>query len=390
LEDLRSFDPLAVELSWRDRHWQLLAGGVMLKDFANRETDARQALHLIQDLRLTQRGTIGHPYPVMEYWLSNGQAPQGLAVGLRLLPLDTASLRVEAIQEQWCLRDDQRVLFNFGLRPEDARLALAVVQKYGFTHVGVIGQATPSLFVFLARPEERTGASLHPANSRSQRGALHDSPDDKSHPEKGPVRRPGAGMNTIVTAALPPLQNPSRERSPLGQVRPADFRHGQGHYEPSPAGLPGMERVEEWVPIDWRRAQLREEEGHWKLLIGGEVLADFGFHETDAQLALAAMHHYRFTEHCRLGRPAPRFSYFLVNGQPPRGLMLGVSGQAFQPEGVTVQRIGADWTLCEGNRVLVNFGEHAEEARHLLEVIQRYKFDRLCHVGPMTFFVQTH
>ena len=58
-----------------------------------REFEARQALRLIRELHLTQRGTVGGPDPIMEYWLADGQAPQGLVSGLRTVPLDPAGLR---------------------------------------------------------------------------------------------------------------------------------------------------------------------------------------------------------------------------------------------------------------------------------------------------------
>src|SRR5207248_3088661 len=99
-ENLMTFDPRLAELHWVDNRWQLEAGGVFLKDFGRRENEARQVLHLVRELRLTERGTVGTPQPVMEYWLANGQAPQGSLPGLRLLPLDLASLHVEPIQGQ--------------------------------------------------------------------------------------------------------------------------------------------------------------------------------------------------------------------------------------------------------------------------------------------------
>src|SRR5262249_44121115 len=57
-ERLVTFDYQQAELRWIDQHWQLVAGGVWLKDFGRREADARAALRTIQSLRLTQRGTI--------------------------------------------------------------------------------------------------------------------------------------------------------------------------------------------------------------------------------------------------------------------------------------------------------------------------------------------
>src|SRR5262249_10882345 len=125
---------------------------------------------LIRDLRLTEYGTVGEPAPVMEYWLSAGQAPQGRVPGLRTLPIDQATLRVEQAQGQWCVRDARLVLFNFGPRGDDARQALAVLRKYGFPQVGVIGQLPPSMYLFLADPADRAARAEVPAPARISPG----------------------------------------------------------------------------------------------------------------------------------------------------------------------------------------------------------------------------
>ncbi len=82
-----------------------------------------QALRLIQELHLNQFGTVGTPSPIMEYWLSSGQVPAGFTPGLRRLSLDAATLRVERMQSQWCLRDARTIVFNFGFHREEAERA---------------------------------------------------------------------------------------------------------------------------------------------------------------------------------------------------------------------------------------------------------------------------
>src|SRR5438093_883132 len=80
----------------------------------NRQTEGRESLRILRELAVNQHGTIGSPKPVLEYWLANGKAPQAFGTGMRLLPIDRSSLRVEEIQGQWCLRDAQRLFFTFG------------------------------------------------------------------------------------------------------------------------------------------------------------------------------------------------------------------------------------------------------------------------------------
>jgi hypothetical protein len=395
VERLRSFDPSTVQLVWSDRRWQLMTGTEVLKDFGRREAEARQAQRLILELNLSQYGTVGAPSPVMEYWLASGQAPHGNAMGLHVLPVDPATLRVEAMQSQWCLRDGQRVLFNFGLRAEEARQALAIIQKYGFNEVGVVGQAAPSMMVFLAHDGMSNGgpAGHHePTNRTHPTNHRPDAPAGGPQSPAGGIGAPGA----FVTAALPPLQPPPTAHQSfdgLSERARHNAIHGQAPFVRA-AAPPGMEGLAERVPFDWRQVQLRPDNGAWKLTSGGLVLANFGKNEADARTALAAVHHYHFTEQYRIGRPEPRCAWFLTNGQPPRGLMLGVPGTSFQAEGLTVQQLGQRWGVCAGDQVLMLLGERPEEARQVLAAIKQNHFDRLCRLGAfdgegMTFFVRS-
>jgi hypothetical protein len=153
-----------------------------------------------------------------------------------------------------------------------------------------------------------------------------------------------------------------------------------------------MDDLAQRVPIDWHQVQARPDNGAWSLGVGDYVVARFA-NERDAQLARGAMHYYRFTEHCHIGGPNLGCSYFLVNGQAPRGVMLGAQGVAFQPEEVTVQQVEGEWAVCTGNEVLARFGDKADDAARLKEAVQRFGFDHLCHIGSgddngLTFFVR--
>jgi hypothetical protein len=402
VENLRTFDYTGAQLIWSDQRWQLLVGGAVLKDFGRRQAEASQALRLIRDLHLTQYGTVGSPHPVMEYWLAEGQAPRGLTWGLRSLPLDLGSLRAEPIQSQWCLRDNQRIIFNFGQRADDARQALTVIRKYDFSRVVVVGQAAPEMLVFLADPgvHSSSGTTLTP--SRVHPTSHHSDAAVQTSNQAAQdlrTRYPGAGLDTIVTPALSSLQQPS---SAAQQPLTAFGRRAEESFPTrSQPGVTDMSvtasklACADRVPFDWRQVQLTLDNGNWKLVTGGRVLADFGPDEHDARLALSAVKHYRFSEQCLVGGPSDPFSFFLCNGQAPHGLMFGLNGLSFQPESVAVCQVGPEWALSAGSQVLLRFGDRPDEARQMLAAIQRYRFDRLCHLGSpeaegLTLFVRTH
>ena len=372
-EALQSFDPGRAELQWTDRRWQLVAGDVVLKDFGPHQEEARAALRLVRQLGLTQRGTVGTPRPVMEYWLAGGRAPQGLVAGLHPVALDAASLRVDQVQGQWCVRDNSRVLFTFGAHGDEARQALAVIRRHGFTQVGSLGQGVPDMLVFLDGTTQLPGPGRFPSSTFPSRvvSPSHDAGAGIRQAGFSPDERDGG----VVTAGL---------------RQPAD-RGARQPFGPNPTAGPGPEV--ERVPVDWQHVEVKQDGADWKLVAGDYTLANFGSHDTDARLALKAVRFYHFTEHGVVGTPRPLFSYFLTNGQAPHGYMMGLENVPFHPDTLAVRQAGDAWLIYDGGRVLLNFGDHADEARRAVGIIRQYQFDTLCRAGhgdtgALTFFVR--
>jgi hypothetical protein len=344
---LRAFDYRTTEVKHVDNRWVLLADGAVLKEFGSREADAREALVLIRGLKLNQHGTVGTP-PVMEYWLADGHAPFTAETNhLKLAPLDLNTLRVEESDGQWRVRDARRLLFAFGPNRANAFLALDVIRHYGFTQIGRVGPFMPSMVYFLGSSSDQGRApSLPPPRPNG----------------------PGPGQREDAQAA------PGSLRASLSAPEPANS-------------------LTEHQRFDYRQAEVRRDKDEWKLVCGSHVLASFGPSQMDARLAWNTLQYYRFTEHCLIGRPTPSFSYFLIGGQPARGLKFGIPTQPFRPETVLVRALGQGWAVCAGEQPLVVF-ERIEEARELAEAIQRLRFDHLCRVGNtpgygMAFFVRT-
>ena len=175
--------------------WQLWMGQKMLRDFGagdTSENNARDAARVYRDIRPTEWAMIGSPRPVVEYGLINGRPPMAPGMpgaasddrgrafpagggsgpahqrrGARrtIIPIDLKTVRVEAIRGVWCLRDDTNILFNFGPNKADAEQAHAVVQRYGFNRIGVVGSPTPVMHYLFAT----TDAAPAPTPGRSPR-----------------------------------------------------------------------------------------------------------------------------------------------------------------------------------------------------------------------------
>jgi hypothetical protein len=340
-EELTPFDDRVADLRWQDNRWLLHAGNVWLKDFGRREREARDALRLIRELRLNQHGTVGSPQPVLEYWLSDGRAPQGPVQGLRTFPFTPEKLRVAQIDGQWCVRDDRLLLCTFGGNESQARQALAILRHHAFNEVGYIGQPIPTMMFFLIGSGGLTHPTIHVAAPESQANSM------------------------------------------LFTGRQLSVPH---------APLPGASVIER-VPFDWRQARITQENRQWKLMAGSYILADFGVNEQAARQALAIVRHYRFTEHDLVGGSPPVFSYFLSTEQAPQGSFFGTFDTNFRPESLVLRRVGGEVVLTDGGQVLLHFGDKEKAAQAVLQVIQKYHCDRLCRVGSsdssaMTFLTR--
>jgi hypothetical protein len=372
-EQLTTFDPQHVDAMRSGKNWQLVADGVVLKDFGWNEADARQALRMIHDFGLNQHGLVGSPNPVMEYWLHDGKAPVGEIKGLVVTPLDTASLRVEARQRLWFLRDSRQMLFNFGSSAADAQLALAVMHKYGFTQIAAFGQPRPVMLVFLdnnSRPASPTApvAPVSPASFQTPQPPPQTQVSPPTFRDMGEVQP----KPPIAPPSHPPLSAPALQPTSL----PAE-------------GGAKTERT----TFDWRDVKFDKTGATWKLICSGHELAQFN-NEHDAKTAVSVFLHYHLTERDQVGSEKGHFSYYLADGKIPQGAIIGVQTELMQPDRLQIVQVGDQWTISAGNRPLLKFGDKIDEARHVLDVIQKNKCDRLCRIGMndesgLTFLART-
>jgi hypothetical protein len=140
---------MQVQLRQEKGRWQLLAGQELLKDFGYQETEAMFALHVIRYYRLNERITVGEKDTGIEFWLSFGQAPRGRMPGQQTITFAPQQLRVIALGHDYWITDGRYRYFRFR-RAEDAEQAIAIIQRYGFTQVGVIGRPQPIMLYWLA------------------------------------------------------------------------------------------------------------------------------------------------------------------------------------------------------------------------------------------------
>jgi hypothetical protein len=373
-----TFDPDHTDLQYRDNHWQLWSGKVLLKDVGISEAEGREALKVIRDLKLTSMSSIGSPKPVMEFWLANGQAPHGHIPGLRSISLTPAEIKAEQVQGQWCVHDGKQILFNFKDQADAARRAAATIQRYNFTEVAYLGQTSPTMLVFLSntktqpilQPQHQEEASKNPFDTATLMKQFHSYQDQ------------GSAMPN-AQAGLLPVQMPQIAALPLKPMPLTTQATATGQPEATSAKPePGPNPTGEHVTFTARQLDVRRDGDDWKLMAGPTMLASFGSKQNDAVLARAALLQYQVTEEVVIGKPKPTMTYFLASGHAPIGATpFGLHATPIRPETLSLQTNGKGYIVTDGSQILMSC-EHPEEAQQALQALQQYKFDRVSHIGP--------
>jgi hypothetical protein len=149
-EDCIAFNSSTVGVQQVNGRWKIVDGNHWLFDFGSERAAAQKALQIITHYRMNRSCFVGRPDPSFAYLLAKGGVPEGPMAGEDCVAFDPIKIRVSKINNRWKIVDGRRSLFDFGNRATDARQALAIIRRYGFTRSCFVG--TPKVdFTYLRR-----------------------------------------------------------------------------------------------------------------------------------------------------------------------------------------------------------------------------------------------
>jgi hypothetical protein len=341
--------------------WQVWAGQKMLRDVGDSEMNARDLARALRDLRPTEWVTIGGgARPVVEYGLTNGRpagtavqpdekadpnvgpanygAPAPTGAGAKVvLPIDLRTARFEPIRGVWCVRDDNTLFFNFGTDKAGAEQTVAVIRKYGFNRVGIVGSQTQPVMSYLFASSDANGPKV-----------------------LGGQLFFNAQVDALTRTGIP---------------------------------IPGVGFTGEMLKIDPRKVEARKEGFEWVVAAGPEVLGRFGQTEWAAREAARTIQDSRFTEYCRVGGVS-NLTFFLQDGKSPTRAPFNAQGRSFDLNSLKVQQINGKWAITEGGKHLFDVGSQ-NEGDVVIRVLKAYGFDQTAHLsaggtkGGINFLVKT-
>lgn len=343
-EKLVRFNPQDVQLVFRSPRWLLIVDNATLKDFGANERDARDAQRVVRDYNLDAYGLIDGAQPPFEYWLSQGRAP---ATGFRgmAIPFRREKVRAEKVSGVWCVRDDQKLLWNFSGDDIGAKRAAEVVREYGFDLMGILGN--PPKMVWMVQ-DDRREESL------------------KMAPASG-------GFDQSVKLLL---QNQLLVPKPVEPIGVVGDRLSP---RPLPDASREMVAVGTKVPIDVRRLETRRDKGGYRVTAGDTVLATFPAEDGSARQLIAWLQDNRASEFARVGRNAA--PVFLSGGVPLRATSLGVPSHRYKLNELQIVRRDEQWVLRDAQETLFEFGDHKDDAEMMLATIRHLNLTTVVRFG---------
>ncbi len=138
--DCVRFDPAALGVRQVKGRWKIVDGDHWLFDFGPNQAAARQSLKVIRHYRMDRVCSAGRPDPLFSYMLAKGGSPSGGMAGEDCVAFDPKTVTVSNIQGRWKIVSGRRWLFDFGQGQTEARQALAVIRRYGFSQSCFVGR----------------------------------------------------------------------------------------------------------------------------------------------------------------------------------------------------------------------------------------------------------
>jgi len=110
-------------------------------------------------------------------------------------------------------------------------------------------------------------------------------------------------------------------------------------------------------------------------------MLSFGPRVLEANRAAQIIRHYRFSQHCFIGRPNASMDYWKRGDNVPSNGMPGDDCVGNNPDTTQARFTSGQWKVVDGGHQMLAFGPRQNEARHAEEVIRHYRLNKQCFVG---------
>lgn len=125
-------------------------------------------------------------------------------------------------------------------------------------------------------------------------------------------------------------------------------------------------------------ARAVQKDGQWFVAAGKTTLVEAGRDDKAAQIAEAAIRHYKFDRRCTVGGPWQ--AYWKSPEGFAREKIGGPGCVAFQPTTAHLTRVGRDWVIMDGVATVANFAANKPKAEATMGLIRSQRLNGHCYV----------
>ncbi|MES2794598.1 MAG: M12 family metallopeptidase [Bacteroidota bacterium] len=185
--------------------------------------------------------------------------------------------------------------------------------------------------------------------------------------------------NNTITVKVPP----GTATTVIGQrtsISTGD-KNGLKQIYPTATGCNCNTLVEDCISMNHTSLEVKRINNRWKVVSGNIWYYDTDQSKAEADMILKIIKQYQTNKLCFVGRPGAPMHYITKNNLSPVGAVAGEDCINFNLNNLTVKKVGANWTVVDGNHLMFAFGSKELEARKALCVIKKYGFTKACYVG---------
>ncbi len=146
--DFIPFNPRSASVLRVHGRWKIAVGNMWLLDFGSSRSEAMQALNVIQHYGMNIQCFVGRPNPTMEFYLVDGESPEGAMNNENVIGFNTANIELQYVRGSWKVVDGAHCIMDFDQAESEARQALSYILYYGFSYICFIGHPEASMTYF--------------------------------------------------------------------------------------------------------------------------------------------------------------------------------------------------------------------------------------------------
>jgi hypothetical protein len=147
-EDCIKFDPAKVEAKQIGGTWSVVQGNMGMINFGSNEAGAKKAVDVIKFYKMDSQCYVGRPNPGMQYFLVGGNAPAGPFQGEDAIPFNPNTTEAKQFGTDWKVVDGDHAMLAFGSSEANAKLAVNIIKKYGFSYICFVGRPNAPMMYF--------------------------------------------------------------------------------------------------------------------------------------------------------------------------------------------------------------------------------------------------